>query len=98
MKKFYLFWPLVFAISIKCLISNATPLDDYVYKPDDHYRYDIITQYNMNGYTLFVFNMTSQKWLDGNKLIQKSYFLINPDFLILLYKKLLCEIQFGGII
>ena len=59
------FCSILLAISLKSLFSNATPLDDYVFKPDDHYRYDIITQYKMDGYTLFVFNMTSQKWLDG---------------------------------
>ena len=69
MKKNNLIWEIFLVISINCLIANATPLDDYVYKPDDHYRYEIIKQYNMTGYTLFVFNMTSQKWLDGKKFI-----------------------------
>jgi hypothetical protein len=65
MRKLKIFCSILLAISLKCIFSNATPLDDYVFKLDDHYRYDIIKTYKMDGYTLFVFNMTSQKWLDG---------------------------------
>jgi hypothetical protein len=69
MNKLNIFWAVALAISISIYFSNATPLDDYVYKPDDHYRYEIIKQYTMDGYTLYVLNMTSQKWLDGKHYI-----------------------------
>ncbi len=64
-----MFWTVALAISISLYVSNATPLDDYVFKPDDHYRYEIMRTYKMDGYTLFALNMTSQKWLDGKHYI-----------------------------
>jgi hypothetical protein len=50
---------------------SATPLDDYVKAPDPHFNYELIKTYEMDGYKLFILNMTSQKWLDGfeNKFI-----------------------------
>ena len=44
---------------------NATPLDDYVHAPDPNYGYTLLKTYNQDGYTLYVYNFTSQKWLDG---------------------------------
>lgn len=53
---------LLFAL---CAVAKATPLDDYVNKPDDHYSYtDTGYRVNTIGATGYVLNMTSQKWLD----------------------------------
>ncbi len=46
-------------------LAVATPLDDYVKAPDPHYKYELIKVYELEGYTLYVLNLTSQKWLDG---------------------------------
>ena len=54
MKKNNIIWEIFLVISINCLIANATPLDDYVYKPDDHYRYEIIKQYIFQK-SIFIF-------------------------------------------
>ena len=48
--------------------GRSTPLDDYVNAYDSHYNYSLIKTYVMTGYKLFILNMTSQKWYDGNKL------------------------------
>lgn len=45
--------------------GHQTPLDDYVFQEDPHYNYKLIHSYELNGYKLFIFNMTSQKWQDG---------------------------------
>ena len=45
-------------------IVSATPLDDYVNQPDDHYKFELLKTYEMNGYKLYILNLTSQKWLD----------------------------------
>lgn len=42
----------------------STPLDDYVNQPDSHFKYELIKTYELEGYKLFILNMTSQKWLD----------------------------------
>lgn len=47
-----------------CPVSS-TPLDDYVYAPDPNYGYELIQTYKQTGYTLYILNFTSQKWLDG---------------------------------
>ncbi|KAL4239703.1 hypothetical protein ACF0H5_000507 [Mactra antiquata] len=41
---------------------SATPLDDYVYKADPTYKYEIIDTTEGPGYTLYTINMTSQTW------------------------------------
>eukprot|EP01101_Sappina_pedata_P003654 TRINITY_DN1478_c0_g1_i1.p1 TRINITY_DN1478_c0_g1~~TRINITY_DN1478_c0_g1_i1.p1 ORF type:complete len:481 (+),score=186.58 TRINITY_DN1478_c0_g1_i1:121-1563(+) len=47
-----------------CFVSSwATPLDDYINMPDDSYKYDVITSFRGEGYTVQVINMTSQTWL-----------------------------------
>ncbi|KAH3871994.1 hypothetical protein DPMN_035209 [Dreissena polymorpha] len=40
----------------------ATPLDDYVNRPDPTYSYEIIETLQGEGYTLYNINMTSQTW------------------------------------
>lgn len=54
---------------ICCLLFSlysvqSTPLDDYVFSPDPHYGYTLLTSYNLTEYNLFVFNFTSQQWYD----------------------------------
>ena len=45
--------------------AQQTPLDDYVKAPDPHYNYTLLKTYRIEGYTLYILNLTSQKWLDG---------------------------------
>lgn len=45
--------------------THQTPLDDYVKTPDPHYNYTLLQTYRIEGYTLYILNFTSQKWLDG---------------------------------
>jgi len=52
-------------VAFTLMSSNATPLDDYVNRPDPNYRYDVIDQYRGPDYTLYTINMTSQKWKTG---------------------------------
>jgi PhoPQ-activated pathogenicity-related protein len=40
----------------------ATPLDDYVAKPDDNYTYSLVKTVDGPGYTAYIIDMTSQKW------------------------------------
>ena len=54
-------------ININSLIL-CTPLDDYVNLPDPFYNYTLIQTYTQPGYKLYILNMTSQKWLNGNFL------------------------------
>ena len=48
-----------------CSLAEATPLDDYVNKPDSNYKWFLVKAYSMTGYSVYVLNVTSQKWLDG---------------------------------
>ena len=56
---------LIFSNEIeKCSLAEATPLDDYVNQPDSHYKWDLIQTYDNDSFTIYILNMTSQKWLD----------------------------------
>ncbi|CAF1105282.1 unnamed protein product [Brachionus calyciflorus] len=57
MLRFFLSLTIIYVIS-------ATPLDDYVNQPDDHYKFELLKTYEMTGYKLYILNLTSQKWLD----------------------------------
>ncbi|XP_025076722.1 autocrine proliferation repressor protein A-like [Pomacea canaliculata] len=48
--------------------SEATPLDDYVNRPDPHYSYNIIAATRGLNYTLYTVNMTSQMWKSSDVL------------------------------
>lgn len=49
-----------------CSSALATPLDDYVNKPDPTYKYELIGDPETNdGYTTYYVNLTSQTWLNG---------------------------------
>ncbi|KAK3579248.1 hypothetical protein CHS0354_033325 [Potamilus streckersoni] len=58
------------ALLMLTIISNGhgTPLDDYVYAPDDHYNYQEIASFRGPDYTMYTYNMTSQKWKDESIL------------------------------
>jgi hypothetical protein len=57
-------------ISNNCL---ATPLDDYVNTPDPMFSWKRLQTYPQQTYTLFVLNMTSQRWFDGNDMFYVIY-------------------------
>ncbi len=57
-------------ISNNCL---ATPLDDYVNTPDSIFSWKRLQTYPQPTYTLFVLNMTSQRWFDGNDMFYVKY-------------------------
>lgn len=62
---------------------ELTALDRYVAAPDQHYRYDVINTVRGDGYTTFIVDMTSQKWLteeEVNLPIWEHYMTITrPD-------------------
>jgi PhoPQ-activated pathogenicity-related protein len=62
---------------------EITALDKYVAAPDSHYRYEVINTVRGDGYTTFIVDMTSQKWLteeDVNLPIWEHYMTITrPD-------------------
>jgi len=49
----------------------ATPLDDYVNTPDPMFSWTRLETYPQPAYTLYVLNMTSQKWFDGKIIFCK---------------------------
>lgn len=59
---FYSILILLACFNLLTSFASATPLDDYVNTPDDHYKYELLTTYNETGYKLYILNMTSQKW------------------------------------
>lgn len=64
--KIYVTLAILVLLAVTFQITSQTPLDDYVNTPDSHYTYKLIKTYSQTGYTLFILNMTSQKWQDGN--------------------------------
>ena len=45
--------------------NRCTALDEYVWRKDEHYTYDLVEEYdNYRGVKGYVFELTSQKWLD----------------------------------
>lgn len=46
---------------------SSAPLDDYVNKPDPNFTWKRLQTYSQPTHTLYVLNMTSQKWFDGKK-------------------------------
>ena len=49
--------------------SDATPLDDYVNTPDSNFGWKRLQTYPYSTYTLYILNMTSQKWFDGTGIV-----------------------------
>ena len=66
--------------AITCL---ATPLDDYVAKPDNHYSYSVHNKVKGDGYTAYNIALTSQKWRSASEvdavLWQHWLTVITPD-------------------
>lgn len=59
-------------LSLVILISfaercSSAPLDDYVNTPDPNFSWRRLQTYPQASYTLYVLNMTSQKWFDGKR-------------------------------
>jgi PhoPQ-activated pathogenicity-related protein len=68
------------------LAANApaqTALDRYVAAPDANYRYQLVSTTPGNGYTVYVLDMTSQKWLgddDTDQPVWKHWLtIVRPD-------------------
>ena len=55
----------LFIVTLAFSSIETTPLDDYVYAPDPHYNYTLISKHSMQGGTVYIYNFTSQKWYDG---------------------------------
>ena len=55
--------PVLFAAS-----AGATPLDDYVAKPDPAFKYELVNTGENPGSTTYVYHMVSQTWLDASKV------------------------------
>jgi len=66
--------------------GEATPLDDYVNTPDPHYSYTFLKLYEMQGYKIYILNMTSQKWLDET-VTKNPIWFVNKAYLFSLYLK-----------
>lgn len=50
--------------------DENTALDAYVAKPDDSYRYELVSTIDAIGYTTYVIDMTSQTWRDATEVDQ----------------------------
>lgn len=69
-------------ISILNIDFNAgTPLDDYVNTPDPNFSWKLLKTYTNPTYSMFILNMTSQKWLNCLfwERIKKEFRLINAS-------------------
>ena len=72
----------IFLFSV-VIISNscrATPLDDYVNTPDPMFSWQRLETYSQTSHTLYILNMTSQKWLDGKYSIFGNIQSVNLSF------------------
>ncbi|XP_025106923.1 autocrine proliferation repressor protein A-like isoform X2 [Pomacea canaliculata] len=59
-------WAIVLLTTRSMQGSDATPLDDYVNKPDPFYTWTTLNwKYRGPDFTLYVINMTSQMWMSG---------------------------------
>ena len=68
---------IVFLAAVSLVPAAATPLDDYVNRPDATYEYrDLGNPYKGDGFTSYFINMTSQTWLS------REYYIITPELLI----------------
>jgi PhoPQ-activated pathogenicity-related protein len=54
------------ALALACGLSAAaagrTPLDEYVQRPDSHFRYELVSTTAGNRATVYILEMTSQAW------------------------------------
>jgi hypothetical protein len=63
MERFGIYIVVIFAIVWNT--CGGTPLDDYVNTPDSTFGWKLLQTYPQPTFTLYVLNMTSQKWFDG---------------------------------
>lgn len=52
------------------LQTYQTELDKYVWAEDGEFKWEVIEEYDFENVTLYIVNMTSQKWIDGKRLIK----------------------------
>ena len=64
-------------------LCEATPLDDYVNKPDPSYSYTVIDKIRGPTYTFYTVNMTSQTWKPSKNLF--SNYKLSAHFLRICY-------------
>ena len=64
-------WPNESCLRGHLLQDEVTPLDDYVWREvdDDPYDYELHAEWTGDGYTMLVYNLTSQRWLNGESSI-----------------------------
>jgi hypothetical protein len=67
---------LFFIIASIINMNDGTPLDDYVNRPDPAFAWKVIQSYPSSTYTVYILNMTSQKWFNGlyNRRNQNNLF------------------------
>ena len=64
---------ILLVLSIVAALVAATPLDDYVNKPDSNYKYEQVGEpFIGEGYKIYFVNMTSQRWLTGQSTRDRS--------------------------
>jgi hypothetical protein len=59
--------------------DDVTPLDTYVHGDDGYYSYEYLTEYEYPGVTVYVVNMTSQKYQDGLSNNHITFFRISLE-------------------
>ena len=72
-----------------CWQDVTTPLDEYVHRPDPHYRYELLQHEVYDGIDSYILNMTSQKWKDGK--IEKLLICLFLKNLFLFYYNDFCS-------
>lgn len=48
-----------------CIQGQKTDLDNYVHSEDIYFKWEVIDTYVYPGSTIYMVNMTAQKWQDG---------------------------------
>ena len=79
-KKFTILAAIIFSAAPLLL---ATPLDDYVAKPDANYSYNLKNKIKGDGYTAYVLEMISQSWrnkIEVDRTIWRHWLtIVKPD-------------------
>ena len=63
---------LVVTLSLFVCVNCESPLDAYIYHWDETCTWKLIETYPSETYTVYVINMTSQTWLNGRIIVNKS--------------------------
>jgi PhoPQ-activated pathogenicity-related protein len=53
----------VLAVALCVLAASATPLDDYVRKPDPSYKWETFNSFRGANFTVWNIKLTSQTWM-----------------------------------